>query len=114
MLFNFLVHEDTFWSMFLSKKFQKKVGQKFIRVRIRTFSKVGSGSGQKSSGSATLVGGINDKADIVLAVSQAAVLLPLVFLILPSFLKVLSSIQAKTRPNSEKFNGKKNLVKHFL
>jgi hypothetical protein len=42
---------------FHQKNFHKKVGQKFIRVRIRirTFSKVGSGSGQKSSGSATLV-----------------------------------------------------------
>jgi hypothetical protein len=52
-----------FWSMkiplracFHQKKFQKKVGRKFIRVRIRirTFSKVGSGSGQTSSGPATL------------------------------------------------------------
>jgi hypothetical protein len=54
----------TFWFMkilfrahFHRKNFQKKVSRKFIRVRIRirTFSKVGSGSGQKSSGSATLL-----------------------------------------------------------
>jgi hypothetical protein len=43
-----------FRAYFHQKNFQKKVGRKFIRVRIRTFSKVGSGSGQKSSGSATL------------------------------------------------------------
>jgi hypothetical protein len=56
-----------FRAYFHQKNFQKKVGRKFIRVkirirnwiriRIRTFSKVGSGSGsgQKSSGSATLL-----------------------------------------------------------
>jgi hypothetical protein len=49
-----------FRAYFHQKKFQKKVARKFIRVRIQiwnriwTFSKVGSGSGQKSSGSATL------------------------------------------------------------
>jgi hypothetical protein len=54
-----------FRAYFHQKKFQKKVGRKSIRVgiririrnriRIRTFLKVGSGSGQKSSGTATLV-----------------------------------------------------------
>jgi hypothetical protein len=45
------------------KHFQKKIGRKFIKIRIRiriwnrirTFLKVGSGSGQKSSESATLL-----------------------------------------------------------
>jgi hypothetical protein len=48
-----------FRAYFHQKNFQNKVGRKFIRVRIRirTFSKVGSGCGQKSSGSATLVVG---------------------------------------------------------
>jgi hypothetical protein len=45
-----------FRAYFHIKKFQKKLAEKFTRVRIqiriRTFSKVGSGSGQKSSGSA--------------------------------------------------------------
>jgi hypothetical protein len=45
-----------FRAYFHKKKCQKEVGRNFIRVRIRTFSKVGSG--QKSSGSATLIGGI--------------------------------------------------------
>jgi hypothetical protein len=44
-----------FRAYFHQKHLQKKVGRKFIRVRIRTFLKVGPGSGQKSSGSATLV-----------------------------------------------------------
>jgi hypothetical protein len=39
--------------IFAKKKFQKKIVRKFITVRIRKFSKVGSG--QKSSGSATLL-----------------------------------------------------------
>jgi hypothetical protein len=47
-----------FRAYFYPKQFQKKVGRKFImariRIRIRTFSKVGSGTGQKSSGSTTL------------------------------------------------------------
>jgi hypothetical protein len=47
-----------FITYFHQKKVLEKIGRKFIRVRIwiriRTFSKVGSGSGQKSSGSATL------------------------------------------------------------
>jgi hypothetical protein len=61
MLFNFRVHEDTFRAYFHKKKYQEKVGRKFImvriqnRIRIRTFLKVGSGSGQKSSGSTTLL-----------------------------------------------------------
>jgi hypothetical protein len=54
-----LVHEDTFWSIFSSKKFRENSLPKIYlgkdRIRIRTFSKVGSGSGQKSSGSATLI-----------------------------------------------------------
>jgi hypothetical protein len=50
-----------FRAYFHPKEFRKKVGRKClmirirIRNRIRTFSKVGSGSGQKSSGSATLL-----------------------------------------------------------
>jgi hypothetical protein len=46
-----------FRAYFHQKNFLKKVGGKFVRVRIRirTFSKVGSGSGQKPSGSATLL-----------------------------------------------------------
>jgi hypothetical protein len=45
---------------FHQKNFRKKLGKKFMSIRtrtrnrIRTFSKVGSGSGQKLSGSATL------------------------------------------------------------
>jgi hypothetical protein len=43
---NFLAHEDTFYSIISQKKFKKKVNRKFVkaRIRIRTFSKVGSGS----------------------------------------------------------------------
>jgi hypothetical protein len=46
-----------FRAYFHKKKIKKKVGRKFIRVRIQiwTFLKVGSGSGKKSYGSATLV-----------------------------------------------------------
>jgi hypothetical protein len=57
MFLNFLSMKILFRAYFNQKNFQKKVGRKFIRVRIRnrirTFSKVGSG--QKSSGSATLL-----------------------------------------------------------
>jgi hypothetical protein len=52
-----------FRTYFHQKNFRKKVARKFIllRIRIRTFSKVGSGfgSGQKSSGSATLPDRLN-------------------------------------------------------
>jgi hypothetical protein len=43
-----------FRAFFRQKNFQKRIGRKFIkvRIRIRTFSKVGSG--QKSTGCATL------------------------------------------------------------
>jgi hypothetical protein len=40
LLFNFLVHENTFQSIFSSKKFSEKVGRKLVRVRIRIRPKI--------------------------------------------------------------------------
>jgi hypothetical protein len=52
LLFNLLVMNILLRAYFHQKYFRKKVSRKFIKVRIRTFLKVGSG--QKSYGSATL------------------------------------------------------------
>jgi hypothetical protein len=49
LLFNFLIHEETFKSIFWSKSFRKKLAKNLLR------SESGSGSGQESSGSATLI-----------------------------------------------------------
>jgi hypothetical protein len=48
LFLHFLSHDLLFRAYFSQNNFQKKLSWKYIRVRIRTFSKVGSGSGQKS------------------------------------------------------------------